>query len=67
LLGVYGGEKFPDYAIGVDVKLVDKLIDERNAARKAKNFAEADRTRAELKKMGVDIEDGPQGTSWRLI
>jgi cysteinyl-tRNA synthetase len=66
-LGVYGGEKFPDFAVGVDVKLVDKLIDERNAARKAKNFADADRTRADLKNLGVDIEDGPQGTTWRLI
>ena len=40
-------------------------IDARLAARKQKNYAEADRIRKELETSGVILEDGPQGTSWR--
>jgi cysteinyl-tRNA synthetase len=41
------------------------LITERAAAKKAKNFAEADRIRKELLDNGVVLEDTPQGTIWR--
>jgi cysteinyl-tRNA synthetase len=42
------------------------LIDLRNAARKAKNFAEADRVRKELENAGIILEDKPGGnTEWR--
>jgi cysteinyl-tRNA synthetase len=40
-------------------------IDARLAARKAKNYAEADRIRKELEDAGVILEDGAQGTTWR--
>jgi cysteinyl-tRNA synthetase len=46
-------------------KVIEKLISARNAARTAKNFAEADRIRAELLKANVVLEDGPAGTTWR--
>ena len=39
------------------------LIDARNAARKAKNFKEADRIRDELKAMGIELEDKKDGTT----
>jgi len=45
--------------------VIDPLIEARTAAKKAKNFAEADRIRDELKAMGVEIIDTPQGTKWR--
>ena len=50
----------------IDGEEVERLIAARNAARKEKNFAEADRIRDELAAQGVQIEDGPQGTSWRV-
>ncbi|HEX7249601.1 MAG TPA: DALR domain-containing protein, partial [Burkholderiales bacterium] len=44
---------------------IRELIDARIAARKGKNYAEADRIRKELETAGVILEDGPQGTTWR--
>ncbi|MBI3710098.1 MAG: class I tRNA ligase family protein, partial [Proteobacteria bacterium] len=44
---------------------IESLIDRRLAARKAKNFKEADRIRDELKVKGVILEDGPKGTTWK--
>jgi cysteinyl-tRNA synthetase len=40
-------------------------IEARLAARRAKNYAEADRIRKELEQGGVVLEDGAQGTTWR--
>ena len=45
---------------------VQALIDERNAAKKAKNFARADEIRKELEAKGIVLEDKPGGvTEWR--
>lgn len=44
---------------------VEALIEARQAARKAKNFAEADRVRDELKAMGIELMDTPQGVKWK--
>lgn len=67
--GLYGGERDQDFVIGqqIDAGAVEDLIAKRNAARKAKNFAEADRLRGELSAMGVAIEDGPKGTTWKVV
>ena len=46
---------------------IDALVAARTAAKKAKNFAEADRIRDELKAKGVEIIDTPQGTKWRKV
>ena len=44
---------------------IESLIAARNAARKDKNFGEADRIRQELLDAGIVLEDTPQGTTWR--
>ncbi len=44
-----------------------KLINEREAARKKKDFNQADAIRNELKKRGILLEDTPHGISWRRI
>ena len=43
---------------------IEALIQARNDARKAKNWAEADRIRDELKAQGIILEDTPQGVKW---
>jgi cysteinyl-tRNA synthetase len=51
----------------IDASKIERLIDERNAARKAKNFKEADRIRDELKAMGIELEDHKDGTTtWKV-
>ena len=46
---------------------VDALVMQRYAAKKAKNFAEADRIRDELKQQGVEITDVPGGAVWKRV
>lgn len=46
---------------------IEALIEARTAARKAKNWAEADRIRDELKAQGIEIIDTPQGATWRRV
>jgi len=55
----------PPSAAHLDEATIRDRIDARNAARKAKDFAAADRIRDALKAEGVLIEDGPTGTTWR--
>ncbi|MEW6514488.1 MAG: cysteine--tRNA ligase [Pseudomonadota bacterium] len=50
---------------GFDDAAITAQIAARVAAKKAKNFAEADRIRDELKDAGIILEDGPAGTTWR--
>jgi cysteinyl-tRNA synthetase len=44
---------------------IEKLIEERKSARKNKDWAGADAIRQRLKDMGIVLEDGPKGTTWR--
>ncbi len=55
----------PEGAGQADEAEIQRLIDERNAAREAKDFARADAVRDQLADMGITIEDTPTGTAWR--
>jgi len=46
-------------------KLVNVLIEQRNEARKQKDFARADGLRNKLDEIGIVLEDKPDGTTWR--
>jgi cysteinyl-tRNA synthetase len=49
---------------GADDAEIDALVQRRNEARSERDFAEADRIRAELADRGITLEDTPTGTTW---
>ena len=46
---------------------IDALVLARGEAKKAKNFAEADRIRDELKQQGIEVADVPGGAVWKRV
>ena len=46
---------------------IDAMVAARTEAKKAKNWAEADRIRDELKARGIEIIETPQGAKWRKV
>jgi cysteinyl-tRNA synthetase len=54
-------------SLAIDDAKVESLVAARNAARKARNFKEADRLRDELTAAGIELEDKKDGTTtWRV-
>ena len=49
----------------IDTEQVEDLIAQREAARAEKNWTRADEIRDELSALGIQIQDGPNGTEWR--
>jgi len=68
LVGDVLGLRWADPLGGADPAARDALIrilvDLRNDARKSKNFALSDQIRDRLTAVGVELKDGPQGTTW---
>jgi cysteinyl-tRNA synthetase len=64
LTGALGLELDDGSVAGEGDDEINSLVEARNAARRAKDFAEADRIRAELAARGITLEDGPSGTTW---
>jgi cysteinyl-tRNA synthetase len=55
----------PEVTVTISEERINALIAERAAARKAKNWVEADRIRILLQESGIVLEDTPKGTLWR--
>lgn len=51
----------------VDVNLIEKLIEQRTIAKKAKDYVRADDIRNQLSAMGISIEDTPDGVKWKKL
>ena len=51
---------------GITADAVQQKVDERNEARKVKDFARSDAIRDELSALGVALHDGPGGTTWTI-
>ena len=60
-------EAAPELVAGyaLSAEAIDRLIEERNAARKARDFARADAIRKALAEKGIVLEDSPGGVRWR--
>jgi cysteinyl-tRNA synthetase len=53
--------------LGIDAAGVEGRIQERAAARAAKDFARADEIRKALREQRIELMDGPTGTTWRVV
>jgi cysteinyl-tRNA synthetase len=65
VLGVLSLRRAEDAHPPVPVDEIERLIDARQAARRRRDFGEADRIRDDLKERGVLLEDGGGGTRWK--
>lgn len=62
----FGIEDFKEEHIELS-KEIEKKIQQREEARKKKDFATADKIRAKLKEKGILLEDSPEGVVWKKI
>ena len=51
---------------GINVDEIERLIRLREQARKEKDWLRADKTRGDLEKLGIVLEDGVFGTNWKF-
>jgi len=52
--------------LGLDPATIETLIRQRNEARRKKDWARGDAIRDELLAKGVELKDGPDGTTWKV-
>lgn len=65
LLGLFQHTPHQWRTFGVDKEAVEALIEQRQEARRSKDYAGADRIRQQLLDMGITLADGVHGTEWR--
>ncbi|MGH7106985.1 MAG: CysS/YqeB C-terminal domain-containing protein, partial [Acetobacteraceae bacterium] len=65
LFGLLEADPAQWFQTGADRPAIEAAIAARGEAREARDFARADRIRADLAARGVLLEDGPGGTTWR--
>ena len=51
----------------LDVDWIEEKIQSRITAREGKDWSEADRIRDQLLEKGIEIKDGPEGTTWKRV
>ena len=57
----------PDREVDDNASEIEGLLAERKAAREKRDFARADSIRKDLESRGIEIKDGPSGTSWKRV
>ncbi len=65
ILGFFEGHSWKEMIRVPDREEIERLITQRDQARREKNWGLADRIRSDLKKRGIILEDHPEGTSWK--
>jgi cysteinyl-tRNA synthetase len=65
VLGILSLRRIEDEQPPVPVEEIEALMEARRAARRARNFAEADRIRADLDARGIVLEDSGTTTRWK--
>ena len=65
LLGIEPRSLLRGFDPDIEEARIEGMINQRAEAKKARDFATADRIRDELKAEGIVLEDGPSGTTWR--
>jgi cysteinyl-tRNA synthetase len=65
VLGVLALRRAEDERPPVPVDEIERLIEERREARRAKQFARADEIRKDLEARGIVLEDSATGTRWK--
>jgi cysteinyl-tRNA synthetase len=63
-LAAWRASRAPQPALAHDE--IERMVEARLAARRAKNFKEADRIRDELAAMGIVLKDSKDGTTWEI-
>jgi len=65
VLGVLSLRRTEEEQPPLPVEEIEKLIEERHAAKRGRNFAAADKIRKDLLDRGIVLEDTPSGTKWK--
>jgi cysteinyl-tRNA synthetase len=65
VLGVLSLRRAEEEQPPLPVAEIERLIEERHAAKKRRDFAAADKIRKDLSERGIVLEDTPSGTKWK--
>jgi cysteinyl-tRNA synthetase len=66
VLGIVTEQTGQRGAAGIERELVESMLDVRRRLREAKQFQLADAIRDRLAELGVEVKDGPQGSTWQF-